>query len=549
MTKKIRCAIYTRKSSQDGLEQNYNSLQSQRDACAAYIASQASEGWAPHPDHYDDGGVSGGTLDRPALHRLLEDVECGRVDLIVVYKVDRLTRSLSDFAELVERLEAAGASFVSVTQSFNTSTSMGRLTLNMLLSFAQFEREVTGERIRDKLAASKAKGMWMGGATPYGYRHEGRSLKIDVNEAEIVRELYRLYDAFGSIRRVKEEADKRGNRTRLRLYDSGRNRGGVPFTRGALHHLLTNPVYAGRIKHKSQVYDGLHEAILAPEEWGRFQDRMSAGRRERGSTNSASEAVLAGRVYDEAGDRLTPTYARKGDRRYRYYVSRRLVKQSGERDVSGWRLPAQALERAIADAMVRHLENPQTLMRLTAELDASAAKGVAARLADLVETLGCDRCAAASLVERVDLRPGALRLTLDAGSISNTVGLDPTLIVDEALRAQQDFTLRRRGVETRFIFGETPREVDQTLIRAIARSLDWMDQVKAGRSLATIAREEGVGSRHIRIRIKLAFLSPDIIKRILADDQPVELTTEQLARHIEFSDDWNEQPRELGFAS
>ncbi|WP_022698126.1 recombinase family protein [Euryhalocaulis caribicus] len=549
MTKKVRCAIYTRKSSQDGLEQDYNSLQSQRDACAAYIASQASEGWTPHPDHYDDGGVSGGTLDRPALHRLLEDVERERVDLIVVYKVDRLTRSLSDFAKLVERLDAAGASFVSVTQSFNTSTSMGRLTLNMLLSFAQFEREVTGERIRDKLAASKAKGMWMGGATPYGYRRDGRSLAIDPEEAIIVRALYSLYDELGSIRRVKEVADERGYRTRLRIYDSGQNRGGVPFTRGALHHLLTNPVYAGRIRHKAAVYGGLHDAIIAPQEWDRFQDRMGKGQRQRGSTNSAGDALFAGRVFDETGDRLTPTHAKKGDRRYRYYISRRLVKQSGERDVSGWRLPAGVLERAVMDALVIHFKDAQTLKHFAKDLDASIAKGLAAGFTEISDTLGRDQRAASSLVERIDLQPGALRITLDAGSVSKAVRLDAELIPAEALSVEQGFTLRRRGVETRFVFGDAAREADQTLIRAIAKSLDWLDQVKSGRSIASIARQEGVGSRHIRIRIKLAFLSPVIVKRILAGEQPIELTTEQLARHIEFSDDWRQQPRELGFVS
>lgn len=549
MTPRVRCAIYTRKSSEEGLEQDYNSLQSQRDSCAAYIASQASEGWIQCSDHYDDGGVSGGTLDRPALHRLLEDVERGKVDLIVVYKVDRLTRSLSDFAKLVERLEAVGASFVSVTQSFNTSTSMGRLTLNMLLSFAQFEREVTGERIRDKLAASKAKGMWMGGATPFGYRREGRSLTIDTVEAGIVREIYRLYEDLGCVRRVKEEADRRGYLTRLRVSDSGVTRGGVSFTRGALHHLLTNPVYAGRIKHKAKVHEGLHDAIIDPERWDRLQMRMVEGRRPRGSSNSASGAILAGLVHDESGDHLTPTYARKGDRRYRYYVSRRLVKQSGEQDVSGWRLPAETLERAVADALIRYLENPETQTELSTNLAAATARSASTRLSELAEKLLQDRSVISSLIERIDLAPGQLRLTLDPDFFSQEVGLERDSIDVDFLHINQAFTMRRRGVETRFLFGETSREVDQTLIRAIAKSLDWLDRIKAGQSIASIARQEGVGSRHIRLRIKLAFLSPDIIKRILAGEQPVELTTEQLVRHIEFSGDWKQQPRELGFVS
>jgi DNA invertase Pin-like site-specific DNA recombinase len=233
-TPKILCAIYTRKSSEEGLEQEFNSLDAQREACAAYVTSQKGEGWVLLTEHYDDGGISGGTLERPAVQRLLADIDAGKVDRVIVYKVDRLTRSLADFAKLVDRFEAAGASFVSVTQSFNTATSMGRLTLNVLLSFAQFEREVTAERIRDKIAASKRKGLWMGGMTPLGYEAKDRTLKINRTEAELVRTLFRLYLDLGCVRKVKEEADRLGLRSRRRVFASGKVYGGVPFTRGAL---------------------------------------------------------------------------------------------------------------------------------------------------------------------------------------------------------------------------------------------------------------------------------------------------------------------------
>ena len=251
--KKIRCAIYTRKSAEEGLEQEFNSLDAQREACAAYVASQKAEGWVLLPTVYEDAGLSGGTLERPGLQRLLADIDAGLVDQIVVYKVDRLTRSLSDFAKLVERLEAAGAVFVSVTQSFNTATSMGRLTLHMLLSFAQFEREVTAERTRDKIAASKRKGLWMGGRVPLGYEKDERTLRINEAEAETVRTLYALYRKHGTLRQVKAEADRLRLHTKQRFAADGTRTGGLPFRRGHLHCLLTNPLYAGRIQHQRRV--------------------------------------------------------------------------------------------------------------------------------------------------------------------------------------------------------------------------------------------------------------------------------------------------------
>ena len=275
--KKIRCAIYTRKSAEEGLEQEFNSLDAQREACAAYVASQKAEGWVLLPTVYEDAGISGGTLERPGLQRLLADIDAGLVDQIVVYKVDRLTRSLSDFAKLIERLEAAGAVFVSVTQSFNTATSMGRLTLHMLLSFAQFEREVTAERIRDKVAASKRKGLWMGGRVPLGYEKDERTLRINEAEAETVRTLYALYRKHETLRQVKAEADRLRLRTKQRFTADGTRTGGLPFRRGHLHCLLTNPLYAGRIRHQRRVYEGQHPSIIAPELWDAVQAQLQAG--------------------------------------------------------------------------------------------------------------------------------------------------------------------------------------------------------------------------------------------------------------------------------
>lgn len=326
MTKKIRCAIYTRKSSEEGLEQEFNLLDAQREACAAYINSQKHEGWVPLPEHFDDGGISGGTMERPALQRLLKDIDQGAVDQILVYKIDRLTRSLVDFSKIVDRLDGAGTSFVSVTQSFNTATSMGRLTLNMLLSFAQFEREVTAERIRDKIAASKKKGLWMGGNVPLGYYPNGRTLTINTREAETVRAIYRLYQLHSSILKVVTKARHLKLQSKHRTTPSGKVKGGKPIDRGHIYHILTNPIYAGRIRHKKEVFDGQHPAIIDPEDWDEIQQRLSnRSGRKRGVKVAAHPSPLAGKLFDETGDRLTPSHSAKNGKRLRYYISRRLV--------------------------------------------------------------------------------------------------------------------------------------------------------------------------------------------------------------------------------
>ena len=285
--KTLRCAVYTRKSSEEGLEQDFNSLHAQREACEAYVASQKSEGWALLRDHYDDGGFSGGTLERPALQQLLADIEDGRVDVIVVYKIDRLSRSLMDFAKLVEVFDRKGVTFVSVTQAFNTTTSMGRLTLNILLSFAQFEREVTGERIRDKIAASKKKGLWMGGFVPFGYNANERTLAINESEAAIVRSLFDLYLEHGTVPTLEAEAARRGYATRRRDVASGKSMGGRPFSRGHLYKILTNPLYIGIIEHKGVHHRGQHPALIDSATWDAVHERLRAntqgGKRIRGN--------------------------------------------------------------------------------------------------------------------------------------------------------------------------------------------------------------------------------------------------------------------------
>jgi site-specific DNA recombinase len=319
----IRCAIYTRKSSEEGLEQEFNSLQAQREACEAFIKSQRHEGWGCVPEGYDDGGLSGATMERPALQQLLMAIQAGRVDIVVVYKVDRLTRSLADFAKIVEILDAKGASFVSVTQQFNTTTSMGRLTLNVLLSFAQFEREVTGERIRDKIAASKKKGMWMGGMPSLGYQARDRKLVVVDSEAEIVRRIFRGYVELGSIRSLKEELDVQGLTSKSRTSASDRCRGGKPFSRGALYLMLRNRIYRGEIVHKERSYPGEHTPIIDQELWDAVQVQLAGNAAQRKAGGRiAQPSLLAGMLFDGDGNRMTPSHAVKKGTRYRYYVSR-----------------------------------------------------------------------------------------------------------------------------------------------------------------------------------------------------------------------------------
>src|SRR5712672_800853 len=358
-----RCAIYTRKSSEEGLEQEFNSLQAQCEACEAYIRSQRHEGWVLARTRYDDGGFSGGNMERPALQRLLADIQGDRIDTIVVYKVDRLTRSLADFARLVELFDAQGVSFVSVTHQFNTTNSMGRLTLNVLLSFAQFEREVTGERIRDKIAASKKKGMWMGGNVPLGYDANERTLVINPAEAETVRRIFALYRELGCVRRVKEAADRLGLRTKYTRTGNGTERGGKLLSRGHLYALLSNPIYTGRIAHKGELFPGQQPALVDDESWSTVRDQLAANTSDhRRRAKAVEPSLLAGLLVDARGERLTASHAVKKGRRYRYYVSAALSTDAGTDRAQGWRLAAKEIEEAAIRILADALTSPASLV-------------------------------------------------------------------------------------------------------------------------------------------------------------------------------------------
>nr|WP_301917237.1 recombinase family protein [uncultured Defluviimonas sp.] len=527
----VRCAIYTRKSSEEGLEQQFNSLHAQREAYAAYVASQKAEGWVLLPEAYDDGGISGGTLERPAMQRLLTDVDEGRVDQIVVYKIDRLTRSLADFAKIVARLDAAGASFVSVTQSFNTATSMGRLTLNMLLSFAQFEREITAERIRDKIAASKRKGLWMGGNVPLGYRAQGRTLAIDEAEAGVIRQIYALYRAEGSILTVRERMADLGLRTRVRTAPDGRVSGGGPFGRAHLHHILTNPVYAGRIRHRTVVHDGQHPAIISPEEWDAVQRMLAEGAaRPRGRAPAAFASPLAGRIFDETGDRLTPSHSRKNGRRLRYYISSRLVNDRSGNHPDAWRLPAPELEQGVIGRLRAWLTAPGQASRFVRDPRADEMQTVATRIDALVADLDGRHAAVLlrALVAAVRIAPGRMEITVAAEALAGRLQVAPDRLDADHLVLAAPFRIRRRGVETRVLLGDRPAEPDRVLIRNLMKARDWFAALTRGESYTEIAAREGVATQRIQQLLPLAFLAPEIVQRIAEGRQPVGLTTEWL---------------------
>jgi DNA invertase Pin-like site-specific DNA recombinase len=371
MAEKIfRCAVYTRKSTEDGLEQEFNSLDAQYEACAAYALSQRHEGWVLVKERYDDGGFSGGNMERPGLKRLLADVEAGRIDIILLYKIDRLTRSLTDFSRIVDVLDRAKASFVSITQSFNTTTSMGRLTLNMLLSFAQFEREVTGERIRDKIAASKRKGLWMGGPVPLGYEVKDRKLLVKPNEAEQVRHIMRRYLALCSVPALAEELEREGYRTKVQRRTSGPHKGGCVYRRGTLYHLLSNRIYRGMTVHKGQAHAGEHEPIVDEDLFDQVQQKLAenaSGSSRRRKHRQPS--LLTGKLFDGEGRAMTPSHATRPNKRYRYYVTR-----PDDVDVSpAWRVPAHDLEQLVCGSVASRLTERGSILDLQEEGEFEAA--------------------------------------------------------------------------------------------------------------------------------------------------------------------------------
>jgi site-specific DNA recombinase len=530
-----RCAVYTRKSSEEGLEQSFNSLDAQREACEAYIKSQAHEGWTLVRARYDDGGFSGGSMERPGLKALIADIDRGMVDIVVVYKVDRLTRSLTDFAKIVDVLDRKGASFVSVTQQFNTTTSMGRLTLNVLLSFAQFEREVTGERIRDKVAASKKKGMWMGGFPPLGFDILNRKLAVNAAEAETLKSIFARFLELGSVRALVGDLKRRGVVSKKWRTRHGVLRGGHPFSRGALYYLLRNAIYLGEIRHKGSIHRGEHPAILPRELWDRVQAALDANCGKRsGAERGPSAAFLAGVLFDDKGNRLTPSHVRKRNgRRYRYYVSQALLQQRPKQVGSVARIPAQEIEDLALDRLLRVVgeralpaeEARKCLLRV--EVSRDAVKLIVAP-----------------------------RLRLDAAKLqARLIPGDQIAACESGFEITVPVQLKRWGGEKVIEGGDgrsasTKSYLDAPLVKAWAQAHRWREALSSGvaNSLEQVAAETGCDESHVRHRIALAFLAPDIVEMILTGMQPRHLTLDRLLK-TELPLSWRQQRELFGPAS
>jgi len=541
----LACAIYTRKSSEEGLEQDFNSLHAQREACEAFVLSQKSLGWTLIPTAYDDGGFSGGNVDRPALRRLIADIEGGKVKVIVVYKVDRLTRSLADFAKLVDLFDAKGVSFVSVTQQFNTTTSMGRLTLNVLLSFAQFEREVTGERIRDKIAASKRKGLWMGGVPPVGYLAKGRTLEPEEPHASRVREIYGLYLKLNCVRLVAAELKARGWLTPERENKRKGFGGNRAFSRGHLYRILGNPIYAGMVGHKGENFPGMHPAIVEMDLWTQVQQRLEVNRQgHKTQVKAKNPSPLSGKLFDETGRRLIPSHTRKANKRYRYYVTP--TDDPGE----PIRLPADDLEQLIVQAIVNWSSNDKEVLNAVGWKDAKRAANALNEAKQLATVLQHKpKTELASRVARVEVTPSLVRIWLDLASFwlcKDGTGPKEAIIEVAAER-------KRSGMAVRLVIGDQRpgkfqiRPPDPTLVSLMTKGKAWLQQfTQGGQAIETIAERERLSSRYVNRVINVALLAPDIVQAIEQGDHPEDLNVTKLITAVPFPVDWDKQRKLLG---
>jgi len=527
-TKSRRCAVYTRKSSEEGLDQTFNSLDAQREACEAYVKSQAHEGWKLVKTPYDDGGFSGGNLERPALQRLLVDLARGLVDVVVVYKIDRLTRSLADFARIVETLDRQGASFVSITQQFNTTTSMGRLTLNVLLSFAQFEREVTGERIRDKIAASKRKGMWMGGNLPLGYDVKDRQLIVNAAEAKTVRMIFTRYLELGRVSDLLTELREREVVSKVWISSRGICRGGHPYSRGALYYLLRNSLYVGRIAHLGASHPGQHIGIIEQEVWDRVQAALTENRQGSSRVATFSErCLLAGRLFDDRGNLMSPSHSRKANgRRYRYYVSQAVLQ--GRMDNAGTirRVSAEAIESLVGGKLCAAF--PKVNRIEWAGLSVERRRQNVARLVERITIL-------ANSVEIKLTEAGCNLVSVDAARS----GLMLIATTMKGGLGGRQMVPHGSPVSTR---------VNRSLVKAIARAHDLRHRIERNGDIGLhdLAKEDGCSRPYVSSMIRLAYLAPAITQAILDGTQPPHLTLADLMQR-DIPINWAEQSRAFGF--
>lgn len=568
--KRKRCAIYTRKSTDEGLDQAFNSLDAQREACAAFILSQKHEGWTALPAAYDDGGYSGGSLERPALQKLITDINASQIDVVVVYKVDRLTRALSDFAKLVEIFDRGGVSFVSITQQFNTTTSMGRLTLNVLLSFAQFEREVIGERVRDKIAASKKKGMWMGGTIPLGYDVKDRKLVVNRAEAKIVVDIFQRYLRLKSVRALAEELATAGIKSKRRLRPDGTEYGHQRFSHGALYLLLQNPTYRGETTHKGHSYPGEHAAIVDERLWDAVQATIAENRVARMTgARTKQPSLLTGILFDEVGARLTPTHSVKKGTRYRYYVSISLVTSTAKSSSIRRRIPAGDLETVVLDRIRTFLaDQAETLDAIDSDIRRNAPQQhLLERGRQIADELGTEapekiKAIVMTLVRRVEVRCDCIQIDVSRSRLSALLAAQsidlPTRDAkcshsrDDSHSLTVNVRLTRVGREMKMLIDghNDHAATDPSLLRIIARAHDIKSRLIQNTKLSVhdVARQERVSAAYIYTLLRLPWLAPDITTAIVNGQQPLQLNAKKLMRlTAQLPADWAKQRALLGY--
>lgn len=534
MNKKvIKCAIYTRKSTEEGLEQDFNSLDAQREACEAYIKSQQHEGWILIEKHYDDGGFSGGTLERPAVQELFKDIEAGDVDIVVVYKVDRLTRSLMDFSKIVELFDKQNASFVSITQHFNTTTSMGRLTLNILLSFAQFEREVTGERIRDKIAASKKKGMWMGGCTPLGYQKQDKKLAIEETGAEKVKLIFNKYLESKSVLKLKEYLDQNQVKTRT----------GKDFSKGQLYHLLANKVYIGKITHKDKVYEGEHEGIIDATVFDEVQNILLENRVDKTcGVKSSSNSLLAGLIFDDKGNKMTPSHSNTHKRRYRYYVSSAVKKYNKKEAGSVSKIPAGEIEKFVVENIKEVFFDKKLIQKMITEFDVNKQKELL-KISQCIEYFSNPKLIR-SVLNKVVISKNSVEITLCENFIIKTL---EKILNDEILSYQSNekeivpFVIFKKiklsqPSKTGNILilnasdSDTPTP-NPYLVNAVVKSHYYHKLLLEGKvkDIIELQNLEGLkDTKYIRNILNLKFLPPKLTEQIIKGTQHKDLSLQKL---------------------
>ncbi|TAL83902.1 MAG: recombinase family protein [Beijerinckiaceae bacterium] len=526
-----RCAIYTRKSTEHNLDLAFNSLDAQREACEAYVKSQTHEGWSLIPDRFDDGGLSGASLDRPALQKLLEEVRTRKIDVIVVYKVDRLTRSLADFAKLVELFDQHGVSFVSVTQSFNTTSSMGRLTLNVLLSFAQFEREVIGERVRDKIAASKRKGLWVGGPVPLGYQSVDKKIQVAAEEAALVRKIFADYLRLGSIGELAASFEREGVRPEPRRLVNGRLSTTERLNIGPLAYILKNRFYVGEIAYRGEIHKGQHEAIITRDLFDAVQARLAEGTVARRKTRTQSKSVLAGLIFDDRSNPMSPSHTNKKGIRYRYYVSQAILQKRRAEAGSVVRVSAPDVETIISETVRDRRALDQARPSKTFEPETVEDCGI----------MSVDSAVIAETIERVIVHRSDIEIIWRrAESEINEANCGSQRVPFEAHRP-----FKKGIIDSPNVVHMDPR-IRTSLLEAIAKAQRWMSDIIMGKieSLDEIAARENIVERYARRLSSLAFLSPRIIQAIIDGTAPAHLTVTRLTQTLPQS--WAAQEQMFG---